>query len=223
MASKRFEMSVSPEAFVKDQIPYSSWPAFPTILKTAYKAVEDIVANNAMLNVASAQDNKGRLLTWAVDLGIERAIKQGTIDCDYRWKPFARPTGRFLEMRFSHSIATISQVKNPRVQPRNVVFRQNAKISNTGSLFEGMEGFEDEISGLPHILLVHGHQSLDFSYLGIPSAYSKTKYEWLSNNLMNMPHEIASELPPSEDTDSSLDGLELLKEDIARWERDKDG
>lgn len=216
-------MSTSPETFVKDQIPVSVWPSFPTILRTAYKAVEEIVANNAMLNVPSAQDNRGRLITWAVDLGIERAIKQGALGCDYRWKPFAKPTGRYLELRFSHSIATVSQVKDPNKQPRNVVFRENAKISNTRSLFEGIKGFEDEVCGLPHILLVHGHQSLDFSHFGIPSHSSKIKYEWLSDNLMKMPHELPSELPPSEDTDSSLDDLELLKEDIARWERDNNG
>ncbi len=215
-------MSTSPENFVKDQIPVSSWPSFPTILKTAYKAVDDLMANNPMLMVNSAQDNKGRFISFAVDHGLERAIQRGTIDCDYRWKKFAKPTGRYLEMRFSHSIATVSQVKDPHRQPRSVVFRENAKISNTGSLFQGIEGFDDEICGLPHILLVHGHQSLDFSHFGIPSHSSGTKYEWLSTNLMNMPHEIPSELPPSEDTDSSLDGLELLKQDIARWERDND-
>jgi len=216
-------MPTSPENFVTDQIPVSAWPAFPTILRTAYKAVEDLVANNPLLMVNSAQDNKGRLISYAVDFGLERAIQRGTINCDYRWKPFAKPTGHFLEMRFSHSIATVSQVKDPHKQPRNVVFRENAKLSNSHSLFEGLEGFEETVCGLPHILLIHGHQSLDFSHFGVPSKHSNTKYEWLSRNLMNMPHELRSELPPSEDTDSSLDELELLKEDIARWERDKDG
>lgn len=211
----------SPETFIKDQFPSSDWPALPTIYKTAYKAVDDLFKDNPFLQAKSALDNKGRLISFAVDFGIERAIKNGALNCDYRWRNFARPTGRYLELRFSHSTASISQVVDPKRQPRNVVYRENGRLRN--QKFLPFVEFEDEMSiaGLPHFLLLHGHQTLDFAHLGVPSPTSKSKYTWLSPNLMTIPHEIApTGTVPPEDTDFDLNDLQLLKEDIDRWKKD---
>ena len=210
----------SPEAFVKDQFPTPSWSVIPTVLKTAYAAAEDLYSDIPMLQVPSALDNKGRLISFAVDFGLERAIKNGALECDYRWREFARPTGRYLELRFSHSTASVSQVADPSKQPRNVIFRENARLRNQ-KLLPFVE-FDDEVAilGLPHFLLIHGHQSLDFAHLAVPSSSSKTDYVWRSINLMKIPHEVPSDRPPAEDTDYDLEALGLLKEDIDRWRRD---
>ncbi len=208
------------EDFIKDQVPQSQWPVIPTVLTSAYTAVDELVKDSPILQVESAQDNKGRVISYAVDWSLLRAIETGALDCDFRWRDFASPTGRFLELRFSHSTASVSQVANPARQPRNVVFRENARLNNQPAF--DLPEFEEEkiIAGLPHFLLIHGHQTLNFAHFAVPSHVSKTRYSWRSPNLMNIPHEILSDGPATEDTDSALDDLELLKEDIEKWRRD---
>jgi hypothetical protein len=205
-----------PADFVKDQFPVRNWPTIPTILRTAYAAANEVAKSDPIFQIESAQDNKGRLVAWAVDFGLKRAIDNGSLPCDYRWKTFAKPTGRYLELRFSHSTASVSQVQNPKFQPRNVVFRENARLRSRG-LFET----EDEpLVGAPHFLIVHGHQDFNFAHIGVPSSASRRKWAWRSQNLLNLPHEIVPEGPSAEDTDVDLDGLNLLKEDIERWRRE---
>lgn len=210
----------SPEDFLKDQLPLRVWPVIPRTLRTAYAAIDDLVKDTPILQIESATDNKGRFISYAVDFGVRRAIESGALPCEYRWCNFTKPTGRYLELRFSHSTASISQVADSERQPRNVAFRENARLKNQG-VFDLPE-FEDEkrIVGVPHFFLIHGHQSLNFAHWGLPSATSPSRYTWLSRNLMKLPHEIESELPPAEDTDIDLDELSLIKEDIERWRRD---
>lgn len=211
---------LNPEDFVKDQIALRYWPVFPTVLKTAYAAVEDSKKDVPYLQVKSAHENTGRLISLAVDFGVQRAIESGALNCDFRWREYARPTGHYLELRFSHSTASISQVTDPKRQPRNVVFRENARLNNQ-MILDIPELKDDlEISGVPHFLLVHGHQSLDFAHFGVPLATSKTKYSWLSQNLINIPHIIETSGPDTEDTDYDLDEMNLLKEDIDKWRKD---
>ena len=214
---------INPEAFVKDQFPASHWPTIPTILRSAYTAADNLIKEQPILGVASAQDNKSRLISWAVDFGMERAIKNGSIDCDYCWRDFDKPTGRYLEMRFKHSTASISNVKSPDRQPRPVSFRENARL-RTQSVFDFAEfEKESEIRGLPHFLLIHGHQSLQFAHLGVPSTFSQAEFVWRSPNLMNLLHEVTDgDRSPPENTDYDLDNLNLLKEDIERWMKDND-
>lgn len=211
------------DVFVRDQIKPTLWPKLSTLLRTAYSAADDLVKDNPILHVKSAEDNKGRLISWAVDFAVERAIETGAIHCDYRWLPFDKPTGRYLEMRFAHSRLTISQVADPDRQPRNVVFRENARLSNGQGVLHFSENvFEDEeeVAGLPHILFLHGHQSLRFAHLAVPSPTSKKALVWRSPNLIDLPHEVPKEGPAPEDTDYDLNELKLLKERIEKWQRD---
>ena len=213
---------VSPEAFVQDQIPTSKWSAIPTILRIAYAAAGDMVRDNPILQIESALDNNGRFISYAVDFSFRRAIESGMIDCDFRWRDFARPTGRYLELRFSHSTASISQVAVATKPPREVIFRENARLRNQG--FLPYQEFAEEltVSGLPHLLIVHGHQILNFAHIAVPSSEFRSEYVWRSLNLMNLPHEVSSDNPPPEDTDYDLEELALLKEDIDQWRRDND-
>lgn len=207
-----------PVDFFNDQVPPKSWPTVPTVLRTAYAAVDEIIKSNPILQIESAQDNKGRLISWAVDFGFKRAVDSGAFPCEYRWREFAKPTGRYLELRFTHSTASISRVDNPQRQPRNVVFRENARL-RAPDLFSELEE-EQPITGQPHFILVHGYQQLSYAHFGVPSALSDTKWAWLSRNFMKLPHQMAAEGPAPEDTDVDLDALNLLKEDIERWRRD---
>jgi len=211
---------VSPQQFLDDQFPVGFRHLIPTTLSTAYRHAARLAAEEPILQVPSAQDNRGRLISWAVDFGFSRLIDSGALPFEYSWEYFAKPTGRYLAMRPSHSIITISQITDPISQPRNVLFRENARISNAP--FFNLPEFEDEgeVTGEPHILITHGHQELQFAHLCVPDPNHSNGYRCRSSNLLNLPHETTSDGPPAEDTDTDFDSLGLLKEDIERWRKD---
>lgn len=195
------------------------------MLRSAYAAAEELIRDNPILQVKSAEDNRGRVIAWAVDFAIERAVQTGAIQCDCRWRSFDEPTGRYLELLFAHSRVTVSQVANPSRQPRNVGFRENARLSNGQMTFEFASDVidkEDVAASPPHILFLHGHQSLQFSHFAVPSPTSKKKYLWRSQNLMTLPHEVPIDGPAPENTDYDLAEMQLLKERIERWRKDND-
>jgi hypothetical protein len=210
--------TVSAEHFLLDQMPMRYRALIPPTLKTAYAAVNLLVSQEPILRVVSAGQNKGRLVSFATDLGLERLIKTGQWPVDYRWRSYAKPTGRFLELRLSHSVLSVSQVKNPNKQPRNVVFRENARLNNEP--FFDLEEFKDEreVRGLPHFLLIHGHQELAFAHLGVPHAKHGRNWLYRTANLMMMPHVVPSEAPPVEHTE--FDAAMTLKEEIDKWQKD---
>jgi len=211
---------VNPSVFLLDQFPRKYWPIVATTLTTAYAAAKRAAEEEPILQIESAQDNHGRLISWAVDFGFERLIKTGRLPFDYRWNYYARPTGRFLEMRLPHSTASISQVSDPQKQPRNVVFRRNARLNNEP--YFDLPEFDDEkqIKGLPHMLVMHGYQTLDFAHIGLPHPLHGRGFLYQTSNLMLLPREMADDLPPTENTDTDFDTLDLLKQDLEQWQRD---
>ena len=206
------------EAFMKDQVSASLRSLIPSTLKTAYDAAALLIAQEAILSVKSAQDNRGRIIQWAVDLGFQRLCETGQWPFDHRWTYFERPTGRYLEILPSHSVITISQVDNPAKQPRDVRFRANKRLNGQGWL-AGLSPVEEQSnSGIPHVLLIHGHQTLNFAHLGIPKEHQESGYHYRSPNLMLMPHSVTSTEPPPEDTD--IEAVITLKEEIDKWRKD---
>jgi len=215
--------TVSAELFVLDQFPRRYWPLIPSMMKTAYAAADDLIKDTPILQVESARWNRGRLISWAVDFGMERLIKSGALPFDYRWQSFAKPTGRYLELQLTHSVLSISQVADPTKQPRNVIFRQNGRLNNMP--YFDLPEFADEsrIIGLPHLLIAHGYQILDFVHLGVPHPMHQFGFTYLSPNLVHLPHEQTDERPAAEDTDIDFESLGLLKQDLERWIADNDG
>lgn len=210
--------AISAEHFLLDQFPMTHRTAIPTALKSAYSAASLLISQEPILQVPSAMDNRGRISSWAVDLAIEKLMKTGKWPFDCDWNDFAQPTGRYLEVRLSHSVLSVSQVSNPRKQPRNVVFRENGRLNNEP--FFDLDEFKEEreIQGLPHFLLVHGHQELNFVHLAVPHALRKRDYIYRTPNLMKMPHESPAEAPPVEETE--FKSAMILKEEIEKWRKD---
>src|SRR5882724_10968708 len=168
--SNRFEATVDyAEAFLRDQIPLPLRSSIPATLKTAYEAAALLIRDEPILNVTSAQDNRGRIVQWAVDLGFERLCQSGQWPFDFRWRYFERPTGRYFEILPSHSVVTISQVSDPAKQPRDVAFRANKRVNSQAWLRDLPKPDDEEpAGGAPHVLLVHGYQGLNFAHLGLP-------------------------------------------------------
>lgn len=213
---------VNPRHFVDDQFPQRLRPLVPSTLKTAYRAAADLIADNPPLAMAEIRGERGRIVAWAVDFAFNRLVESGALPFDKSWEWFDRPTGRYLALRPSHSVITISQISDPAKQPRNVIFRQSARVSNEP--FLDLPGFadENEVVGEPHILLTHGYQDLNFSHLCMPDPDHSKGFRYRSENLLNLPHEMEPEGPPTEDTDIDFESLNLLKEDIERYRRDHD-
>jgi hypothetical protein len=207
------------QAFLTDQVPTHLRPVIPATLKLAYAAAARLIDGEPILQIASAVDNRGRIIQWAVDMGFQRACESGEWPFDFRWKPFEKPTGRYLEIRPSHSVLTISQVADPKKQPRDVHFRANKRLHTQGWL-RGLPnpGATDEQSGIPHILLAHGYQELNFAQLGIPHESHRQGYICRTANLLLMPHGVRSDTLPPEDTD--LEAVLSLKDQIDKWRKD---
>ncbi len=211
------------ELFLLDQVPVRYRALIPPVLRDARAAAAMVARSEPILQVASAKDNHGRLISWAVDLGIEKLIGSGRWPVDCCWRYFAKPTGRYLQIRLSHSVMSISQVADPTVQPRDVWFRHNARLHNQPSF--DLEDFADtrSIAGLPSFLLIHGRVSQeeleeDFAHIGVPHHVHKCNYIYKTPNLMGMIQEITPDVPPVENTDN--DAVISLKEDIEKWRRD---
>ncbi|UHS60953.1 hypothetical protein HRR99_05180 [Agrobacterium vaccinii] len=205
------------EAFVRDQISATCQSLIPTTLKTAYQTAKVIIANEPVFSVPSAEDNHGRIIQWCVDFAFVRLITTGQWNFEYAWRHFEKPTGRYLEIRPTHSCVTISQVNNPKKQPRDVRFRENMRLQSQTWL-AGLAPPEVELRGLPHILLMHGHKTLDFAHLALPKGEHENGFHYRSGNLMRMPHAIPEQEVPVEDTD--YDSILSLKDEIDKWRKD---
>lgn len=214
---------MNPRCFLDDQFPKDLRPLIPKTLKLAYRAADEMIADNPILDTAVIRGERGRVISWSVDTAFSRLVESGALPFDKSWEYYEKPTGRYLALRASHAIITISQVADPRKQPRDVLFRQNKRLANQP--FLDLPGFNDDIDAgrEPHILLTHGHQDLCFSHICVPNRDHKKGYIFRTNNLLHMPHEIESEGPPTEDTDFDLDELAALKEEIERHRRDHGG
>ena len=206
------------EAFLLDQIPLARRAVIPTTLKQAYAAARLIIKNEPILNIQSAVAHHGRIIQLAVDHAFEKLVESGQFGLDRRWRFFDRPTGKYLEILFSHSALTISQVADPTKQPRDVVFRRNKRLASQISM-EFMREEGSEWSGVPHILLLHGHQAPNFAHLAIPHPVHEQGFQHRSFNLMLMAHLVPQTEAAMEETD--VDAVMTLKEEIDRLRRDE--
>lgn len=206
---------VNAEQFLNDQLPPAHRADIPTTLQLAYAAGKMLCEQEPILQVTSAVDNRGRIISWAVDLAFQRLIETGKWPYDFSWKSFARPTGRYLQIRLSHSVMSISQVEYPDFQPRNVAFRANARITNQQWLFDDEE---HEVQGRPGFLLLHGYQTLTFAHVAVPHKEHRDGFIYRTPNLMALPHEVPEPFPPAEETDH--EAILSLKEEIEKWQRD---
>lgn len=207
------------EAFLLDQIPIVQRAIIPTALKNAYAAATLIIDSEPIFNIPSAMQQHGRIIQIAVDFAFEKLVVSGQLGRDRHWRYFVQPTGRYLEILFSHSALTISQVSDPAKQPRDVGFRRNKRLASQITM-AFMRDEPADTTGLPHILLLHGHQSLDFAHLAIPEPQHWLGFQHKSPNLMLMAHAVPEQEVPMEDTD--IEAVMTLKDEIDRWRRDNE-
>lgn len=211
------------ERFLLDQFPMRHRALIPAVLRNARSAAATLAKAEPILQVQSAKDNHGRLVSWATDLGIEKLIQSGRWPVDYRWRWFTQPTGKYLEVRFSHSVMSVSQVSDATIQPRDVQFRQNLRLNNQRSFNFPEFSNERSSSGMPAFLLVHGRtergdMESEFAHVGVPHPDHKRDWIYRTKNIMDMVQAVESELPPVEETD--VEAILTIKEEIEKWQRD---
>lgn len=210
-------MLILAEAFLLDQIPTVQRAIIPTTLKNAYAAAKLVIASEPIFNVPSAVAQHGRIVQLAVDTAFEKLAASGSLGRDHRWRFYEKPTGRYLEILFSHCALTISQVADPAKQPRDVGFRRNKRLQSQINM-DFMSTEPADTTGLPHVLLLHGHQNLEFAHLAIPEPMHWAGFQHKTANLMLMAHAIPEPDVPMEETD--VEAVMTLKEEIDRWVRD---
>ena len=203
--------------FIDSEFPAKYRALIPAALKTAYAAVEDLYKTEVTLQVRSALAEKGHAVHWAVDHYIERLLKTAKLPFDYRWVSYQRPTGEYLQIRLPTSTMSISQLSNRAIVPRHASFRHNRSLNNAP--FLNFPEFENErqVSGLPHLILAHGYQTLSFAYVGLPH-WSDAEWIYRTPDLLKTPHLVVSEELKVEGSD--VEAVVTLRDELIRWARD---
>lgn len=208
------------KSFLEHQLPEKYLSMLPQAVENAYSAVEALANDEPILKVESARINRGHVRAWAVDLAVERLVKSGKWPFDCGWTNYGRPTGKWLRVRLEASTMSISQVQNRRQIPRRALFRTNNVLNNMP--FLDIDGFkeEQEIRGLPHFLMSHGYQGLEFVHIGLPYPMGSNAkgYIYQTPNLLKRVRVIQSDLPPVEGQDAEA-VVELLEE-LKKWWHD---
>ncbi len=184
--------------FINEEVPPQQRALLPKSHQQAYDAVDEWIQENKWLRIPTVQP--GHLRAWAVDFALIQLIEFGAWPVrKYEWADFTRPTGKYLKIFTANAVLTVSQLADLTAQPRTAVFRQNASFNNQTFLFPE---FAPEISDeLPHLILTHGHQQLNFITIAMP--HPEDKNAWLAStpNLLNELREVSSELAPPEAVD----------------------
>lgn len=216
-------LSVSAKHFVDSEFPAVHRAAVPAALTSAYSAVSALYKEEPLFDVESARIGRGHIVAWAVDRQIEKLITSGRLPFDYRWTPFERPTGKYLQIRLASSTLSINQLSEPIDIPRDAYFRTNRVLANNPFLPLNGE-FEEErkVAGLPHLIMTHGYQELYFVHIGVLHPRPK-KFGWIyrTPNLLKEIREIEPD-PGSPEEAADVEAVVTLKEEIARWLRDNE-
>lgn len=216
---------VTAKDYVESEFPIRERIKLPPAFEAAYNAVDKLYRDDPLFEVTSAQFGKGHVVSWAVDLQIERMIKGGQLAYDYRWVPFEKPTGRFLQLRLAASTLSICQLPQATAIPRPADYRSNRILNN--QLWLDLPEFEEEkrVTGLPHLILSHGCQALTFVQVGLLNRYQSQLYwSYRTPNMMKLPRAVTPDIPPAEAPDIEIEvSLRELKEEIIRFVKDGHG
>ena len=214
------------EQFIDAEVPQARRHLIPSALRRAYAAADVTIEREPYLGTQGARYQRGDLIMLAASFEFEQLVKSQSLPFDGAWEFFARPTGKHFVMRTPRSIITTSQVPDPRKRPRRATFRTNYAELNINFLFDDMNAAlerEREMAKkegerrLLHIL--HGYQNLEFACIAYPHP-ERNRHIYRTPNLLSIPHEIGSRLPPAEGPAKSPDP-EVL-DNLQRHLRDND-
>lgn len=208
------------EDFIHSQLSNQQISLIPTTLKQAYDVAKAIADEEPIFQIPSAQFNRGRIIQWSVEFYFERLVRSKHWPFKCNWATFGNNNGRYLEIHTGDAILTICQTALHDKQPRDAKFRSNLRLSGQGDLFYNYDFLDEKEIRPAHILLLHGHQSLNFSYLAIPKPAHHAGFLYKSSNLMLMPHGVTESVSPVVNTD--MDIVLELKDEIVKWHYDNE-
>lgn len=212
------DIYIKPSTFLDDQITQSQRSLIPSAIEQAYRLADEVAAENPIFNVESA--SIGRMRSWATDLVFIRLIESGAWPFDYDWKPFNKPTGKYLRIKLESSLMSISLVKGTKNPPRRVGFRANNALGNAQpDMFEDYTK-EKQIEGLPSFILVHGHTTPEFAHIGMPHP-EYNSWKFITPNIFTELRNIVT--TPKEEVaqvEADQEAVISLKETLRKWQRD---
>ncbi len=206
------------QEFVDEEVPASLRHLFPSLLRRAYVVADDIIDRHLQFQTPGGRFQRGDLIMICTAFELEKLVESGDLPFDGRWEDFAKPTGKHYVLRSRRACITTSQVEDPSKKPRNAVHRTNYGEMNDLFLFEEMR-VDVAADERRHLLFLHGYQDLNFAHIAYPHP-EKNRHIYRTNNLMWMPHEATSDLPPQEGPPRSPDPEAI--ENVERYLRDND-
>jgi len=206
------------EEFVDTEIPSRVRHLFPSALRRAYAAADQTMERDSYLGTPGARYQRGDLIMLAASYEFQELVKSNDLPFDGTWEFFARPTGKHFVMLSDRARITTNQIADPKKRPRRAVFRENYAELNEQSLFDDAEEIARQRAAAAHdrerrlLHVLHGYQDLDFVCLAYPHP-EKNRHIYRTQNLMRLPHDIDSGLPPAEGpqespTPQALENLE---------------
>lgn len=199
--------------FINSEIPAVVRAQFPKICGRAYDAVEQLARDHAFLRTPRARWERGDLRSLAVESAFEQLIESGAWRVkSHTWESYARPTGVYLCIFTENAVVTISQLIDAREQPREAVFRENARFNN--QTFLALPGLPPEPSSdRPHLIIGHGYQKLNFIHIGMPHPEKPKAWLERTRNLLDEVHDASSDAVPPE---AAAEAVVTLKERVKR-------
>jgi hypothetical protein len=178
--------------FIERQLSVALLARIPGLFHRAHKLCREVVKDNPCLCVPSLQ--VGDIRNAAIDFTLNTHLKDGAYqDISAAFKPYAKPTGNYLQIETPRAVLTVSHVARPSDLPRHAEFRKNACDANAPYLFKDMEEERQRqekvavaINKKAHLLMIYGDQSMEFLFVG---AMRRNESEWLQApmDLLNRP------------------------------------
>ena len=207
------------DLFIDEEVPQVDRMLFPKTFKSAYDAVDELVADTPFLQCPTAALARGHLKAWAVDFGVSQLIESGQWKVEgYDWGWFGGNTGRYLRVFTKSSVLTVSQLADKFHQPRDADFRSNGAFDPQTPLFL-LPGEKDFVSRKrPHLLLIHGYHKLEFIHVAMPNPDKSPVWFGITNNLLFEIHTVSSGLAPAEGPSEAP--VPTIKEQLKKHIRD---
>jgi hypothetical protein len=204
--------------FVESEFSTKYQAYIPDALKRAYLGADALMRDTSFLNTQGGENARGHIIQCAVDHQLIRLIETGVWPFDFAWDFYTKPTGKHLKILPKSTVITVSRLQHDKQFPRKAGFRNNQRLNNDpqqGTLFaDAAEDRALEIKGRPHLILGHGYHEPTFAHIYIPHSH-QSRWNWSTENLINLPSVVTSDLPPVERPKTS--GDPEIKEEFKEW------
>lgn len=215
----KFQPDFDLEQFMHAQVPAKVTEKIPDVLRSAHKAVDEIMSEIGFFQTPGGEYARGDLINYSVDYQVTNLIDAGVWPFDYSWEYYTNRSGKYLKIKTREADLTIKQVQRIFGFPSNSLFRDRCRTKNIpNQLYLTGPGLDPPETGRPFLILGHGYQNLDFAFVGMPHQ-SERNWLYCTDNLMPSLIQVEENGPAVEDIPDEL--MISLKDELK--EQLKDG